>query len=111
MATSDHDSEQLISDEIAALLAELAASLAPPQRAAFEAAARAALAATQCLGCGAAYRVLAPLQRGFWNPPADDRLANTGARHHRPSKLIAAEPLGDDSPRCGERARNSFRAV
>jgi hypothetical protein len=97
--------------EIDALLGELAASLIPPQRAAFEAAARAALAAAGCSGCGAAYRVLAPLQRGYWDPPADDRLANTGARHHRPSKLVQAEPIGADDPRCGGRDRNSFRAV
>jgi hypothetical protein len=45
--------------EIDALLAELAASLAPPQRAAFEAAAHAALEATGCSGISAAgrYRV------------------------------------------------------
>src|SRR5262249_49058431 len=70
MATSDLDVEQLIS--------ELSASLTPPQRYAFLAAARAALAAAGCLGCGAAYRLLVPLQRSFWDPP-DDRQANPGA--------------------------------
>jgi hypothetical protein len=98
-------------DDVELLISELGASLAPPQRAAFEVAARAALEAINCSGCGAAYRVLAPLQRGYWDPPADDRMVNTGARHHRPSKLIAAPPLGEDSSRCGERHRNQFKAV
>src|SRR5215510_7526788 len=83
------------SAEIDALLIELAASLVPPQRAAFEAAARAALATAGCSGCGAAYRVLAPLQRAYWDPPPDDRLAHAGARHQRRSKLAEAEPIGE----------------
>src|SRR5215813_7690603 len=99
------------SAEIDALLIELAASLVPPQRAAFEAAARAALAAAGCSGCGAAYRVLAPLQRGFWDPPPDDRQANTGARHHRSSKLADGPPIGAEDPRTGARDRNRLRAV
>ena len=103
MATFNLDVELLIS--------ELSASLTPPQHAAFEAAARAALAAVNCSGCGAAYRVIAPLQRQFFDPPPDDRLAHTGARHHRPSKLIDAPALGEDSARCGERHRNAFRMV
>src|SRR5262249_42665916 len=89
----------MISDEIDDLLIELAASLPPPQRAAFEAAARAALAAAGCSGCGAAYRVLAPLQRGYWDPPDGDDLRREGARHFRPSKLADGPPLADDSAR------------
>ena len=100
-----------ISEDVELLVFELSSSLIPPQRRAFEAAAYAALAVANCSGCGAAYRVLAPLQRGYWDPPADDRMVNTGARHHRPSKLIAAPPLGEDSSRCGERHRNQFKAV
>ena len=100
------------SAEIDALLAELAASLAPPQRAAFEAAARAALAAAQCSGCGAAYRVLAPLQRGYWDPPSDWATnAPVGVGSRRPSKLASAEPIGADDPRCGGRDRHRLRAV
>lgn len=98
------------SAEIDALLIELAASLVPPQRAAFEAAARAALAAAGCSGCGAAYRVLAPLQRGYWDPPSDD-MRREGARHLRPSKLASAEPIGAEDPRTGARDRNRLRAV
>jgi hypothetical protein len=91
MATSSADVEQLIS--------ELSASLIPPQRAAFEVAARAALVAAGCSGCGAAYRVLVPLQRAYWDPPADDRLAHSGARHQRSSKLADGPPLDEDSAR------------
>jgi hypothetical protein len=103
MATSDIDVEQLIS--------ELGASLIPPQRHAFESAARVALAAAGCSGCGAAYRVLAPLQRGYWDPPADTR-ALAGPRHHgRRSKLIEAPAVGADDPRVGGRDRHRFEAV
>ena len=100
-----------MSPEIDHLLCELGASLAPPQRAAFEAAARDALAATNCSGCGAAYRVLAPLQRAFWDPPADDRQANTGARHYRVTKLQSAPPIGAEDPRTGARDRRRFKVV
>jgi hypothetical protein len=103
MATSNADVEQLIF--------ELSASLAPPQRAAFEAAARAALVAVGCSGCGAAYRLIGPLQRAFWDPPPDDRLANTGARHYRESKLQALPAVGADDPRTGARDRRRFQAV
>jgi hypothetical protein len=102
MATSDIDVELLIS--------ELSASLALPQRIAFEAAARAALAVANCSGCGAAYRVLAPLQRSFWDPPPDD-MRREGARHLRPSKLASAEPIGAEDPRTGGRDRHHFKAV
>jgi hypothetical protein len=99
------------SAEIDALLAELAASLAPPQRAAFEAAAHAALAATHCSGCGAAYRILAPLQRGYWDPPSDwSTNAPTGVGSRRPSKLVAAEAIGAPDPREGARDRRRLRA-
>ena len=103
MATSCNlDLEQLI--------LELSFSLVPPQRRAFEVAARAALAAAGCSGCGAAYRLLAPLQREFFDPPSDAR-AILGARHHRSSKLIAAQPIGGSDPREGARDRNRLRAV
>jgi hypothetical protein len=98
----------MISDEIDALLIELAASLAPPQRAAFEAAARVVLVATNCSGCGAAYRVLAPLQRGYWDPPVDTR--HMGARH-RGNKLADGPPIGAEDPRTGARDRHRLRAV
>jgi hypothetical protein len=80
-----------------ALIAELGAALSPSARDAFELAARDALQVAGCSGAGAAYRVLAPLQRGFWDPPADDARAY-GARHQR-SKLVDGPPLDDDSAR------------
>jgi len=91
------------------LISRLAAPLEPGDRAAFRAAAENALIG--CSGEGAAYRILAPLWRTFFHPPPDPRIGQTrGSGLRRPSKLIAAEPLGEDSARCGERARNSFRA-
>jgi len=105
MATSD------IGDDVELLIFELTASLAPPQRYAFLAAARAVLGAAGCSGCGAAYRLLAPLQRAYWDPPAGDRVANTGARHHRSSKLADGPPIGAEDPRTGARDRRRFQAV
>jgi len=101
ISTLDLDAELLIS--------ELSASLIPPHRYAFEAAARAALAAVGCSGCGAAYRVLAPLQRQFFDPPDDMR--REGARHLRPSKLQNLPAVGAEDPRTGARDRNRLRAV
>jgi len=71
------------SDDVELLISELSASLAPSQQHyAFEAAARAVLAATNCSGCGAAYRLLAPVQ---------------------------AEPIGAPDPREGARDRRRLR--
>ena len=100
------------STEIDALLIELAAPLTPPQRAALEAAAHAALAAAGCSGCGAAYRVLAPLQRGYWDPPSDHAASHhLGPQRRRPSKLISAEAIGSPDPREDGRLRNSFKVA
>ena len=100
-----------ISDEIDGLLIELSASLESPQRVAFEVAARAALAAANCSGIGAAYRLIGPLQRVFFRPPADPRIGQTrGSGLRRPSKLIDAEPIGADDPRAGGRERHRFEA-
>jgi hypothetical protein len=96
------------SEDVELLISELSASLTPPQRHAFLVAARAALAAAGCSGCGAAYRLLAPLQRSFWDAPPDTR-ALAGPRHHgRSSKLIAAEPIGAPDPREDGRARRAM---
>jgi hypothetical protein len=98
--------------DVDSLISELAASLVPPQRAAFEAAARAALEAVNCSGAGAAYRVLAPLQRGYWDPPSDWATnAPSGPGSRRPSKLVTAEAIGRDDPRVGGRDRHRLRAV
>jgi hypothetical protein len=93
------------------LISELNASLTPPQRAAFEAAARAALVAAGCSGCGAAYRLLAPLQKAFWDAPPDTR-ALAGPRHiGRRSKLIEDVAIGAPDAREGARDRHRLRAV
>ena len=88
MATSDLDIEQLIS--------ELSASLIPPQHAAFEAAARDALEAARCSGPGAAYRLIGPLQRQFFDPPDDLHLAHSGPRH-RGGKLSRGPAIDEDA--------------
>jgi hypothetical protein len=87
-----------------ALIAELGASLAPPARNAFEAAARDVLQAAGCSGVGAGYRLLRDVQRQHWDPPADD-MRREGARHQRSSKLADGPPLGDDSSRGQASAR------
>ena len=92
-------------DDVDLLLSELSASLAPSQYAAFLVAARAALANVPCLGPGNAFRLLATLQRSYFDPPPDARHANLGARHHRASKLAAAPPIGAEDPRATGRAR------
>jgi hypothetical protein len=96
-------------DEVDELIQQLSSSLEPPQRHAFIDAAEAALAGISCLGVGVAYRVLAPLQRAYFDPPCD-RVAY-GPNHYKPSKLIAAPAIGADDPRCGGRDRTRLRAV
>jgi hypothetical protein len=85
-------------DDIDTLISELSASLEPPQHAAFEAAARSALAGLDCAGPGLAYRILVPLQRRFFDPPDDARVI-AGPRHHRQNKLNALPPVGAEDPR------------
>jgi hypothetical protein len=95
-------------DDVDLLLSELSASLSPPQHSAFIAAARAALVDVPCLGPGVAYRILADLQKRYFDPPPDVRHANLGPRHYRASKLAAAQPIGADDPRCGGRQRRAM---
>jgi hypothetical protein len=98
------------SEDVELLISELSASLTPPQRHAFLDAARAALAATGCSGCGHAYRILTLVQRQYWDPPADNIEAHAGARHHRSSKLRDLPAVGADDPRTGGRDRHRLRA-
>jgi hypothetical protein len=79
-------------DDIDSLISELAASLEPRQHAAFENAARSALAGLDCVGPGLVYRVLVPIQRRFFDPPSDARII-AGPRHHRSNKLNSLPPL------------------
>jgi len=98
------------SADVELLISELSASL--PRRGAFEAAARAALAAIpECqLGPGAAFRALRELQRLHFDAPSDD-MRRVGARHHRSSKLADGPPIGAEDPRTGARDRHRLRAV
>jgi|SRR5215471_6578840 len=101
MATSEIDSEQLIS--------RFCGSLAPADRAAFRAAAESALDAIVCSGEGIAFRTLRDVWREYFCPPADH--AVVGPRHYRPSKLSDGPPIGADDVRTGGRARNSFKVT
>jgi hypothetical protein len=65
-------------------------------RAAFEAAARDALAAASCSGPGAAYRLIGPLQRQFFDPPDDLSIAHSGPRH-RGGKLSRGPAIDADA--------------
>jgi len=87
-----------IPDEIDELVLQLAASLAPSQYDAFVLAARTALAGIPCIGPGSAYRVLAPIQRRFFDPPLDTRTA-AGPRHHHSNKLNTLPPVGAEDAR------------
>ena len=101
MATSDVDSEQLIS--------RFCGSLAPGDRSSFRLVAEGALAAIPCAGEGIAYRTLRDVWRGYFHPPPISEAR--GPENRRPSKLIAGPALGVDSPRCGERERRRLGAV
>jgi hypothetical protein len=94
-----------------ALIARLARPLLPADRAAFRRAAEAALAGIGCSGPGAAYRVVAALQRAYFDPPPDDRYAHAGPRPRRPSKLVEAGPIGTPDPREGARNRRRFKLI
>ena len=83
-------------DDVAALIIELGASLTPAQYNAFSAAAHAALG--NCSGPGAAYRILRDLQRSYFDPPSDARVI-AGPRHHSPNKLNSLPPVGAEDPR------------
>ena len=82
-----------IPDEIDELIFQLAASLDSLQHDAFIAAARTAVGNIPCAGPGSAYRVLAALQRTYWDPPIGEQGArdSTGLR---PGKLANKPPIG-----------------
>lgn len=94
--------------EIDELVQQLGASLAPPQHHAFIDAARAALAGIPCLGPGSAYRVLAPLQRQFFDPPTDSR-ALAGPFHRGANKLTMRPPIAlVEEPQSAARRRATW---
>jgi hypothetical protein len=55
------------------LISRLAGPLTPAARQAFRRAAEDALARLPCVGEGAIYRTVAPLQRAYFDPPDDYR--------------------------------------
>jgi hypothetical protein len=90
---------RLLDPQVEQLISELAASLEKPARFEFVDAAHAAVAALpyQDQGPGLVYRaVLRPLQRQFFNPPADERLAYGPRRQYRGNKLSSAAPIEAD---------------
>jgi hypothetical protein len=76
------------------LISRLAGPLEPSARAAFRRAAEDALARVPCAGEGIVYRTVAPLQRAFFDPPADRR-AGWGIEQEglRANKLTAGPPI------------------
>jgi len=103
MATSDVDTEQLIS--------RFCGALAPSDRAAFRAAAESALGTIVCAGEGVAYRTLREVWRGYFHPPPDPRIGAPRGVGNRPSKLMAGPPIGGPDPREGARDHRRFQAV
>ena len=91
--------------DVDALISRLASPLSPPAREAFRRAAEDALAHVSCLGEGVAFRILAALQRDFFDPPDDSRAAWDIAREPRASKLKKAAPIGRDDCRASGRVR------
>jgi hypothetical protein len=93
--------------EIDELVQQLGSSLDPSQHHAFVAAAQTALAGIPNLGPGSAYRVLAPLQRRFFDPPSDGRAVH-GPRHLA-TKLTALPPIAAvEEPQGVERRRTMW---
>jgi hypothetical protein len=76
------------------LINRLAGPLAPDARRAFRQAAEEALARVPCWGEGAVYRAVAPLQRAFFDPPADWRAGwDISQEMRRGSKLRAGPAI------------------
>jgi hypothetical protein len=93
------------------LIARLAGPLTFHAGQAFRRAAEEALARVPCLGEGAVYRAIAPLQRAFFDPPDDHRAAwdityERTRASSRTSKLIAAPAIEHD-----RRRRRQLRVV
>ena len=83
----------IISDDVEQLISRLAGPLSPRDRAAFRRAAEDALARVPCWGEGAVYRVVASLQRAFFDPPSD-RGAHWDIAHElRDTKLKNKPPI------------------
>jgi hypothetical protein len=86
-------------DEIDRLVAELGASLPAEQYRAFEIAAHAAIAGIACPGPGSVYRVLALIQRTYFDPPIEDRMPSGPRVFQRASKLRSLPAIEHDDGR------------
>ncbi len=75
------------------LISRLAGPLEPAARVAFRRAAEEALAALPCAGEGIIYRIVAPLQRAYFDPPDDRRAGWHVEQDYRASKLKAAPAI------------------
>jgi hypothetical protein len=75
------------------LISRLAGPLEPAARVAFRRAAEAALAALPCAGEGIIYRIVAPLQRAYFDPPDDRRAGWHVEQDYRASKLKQGPPI------------------
>jgi hypothetical protein len=75
------------------LISRLAGPLAPDARRAFRAAAEDALARVPCQGEGAIYRAVAPLQRAYFDPPADRAAAWDIGNDLRVNKLTTGPAI------------------
>ena len=83
-----------------ALISRLSRPLNVADREAFRAAAQDALAGLPCWGEGAAFRVVASLQRGFRDPPTDHRAHwDIEQELAQPSKLRDAPAIADGGDR------------
>jgi len=96
-------------EDDAAIIAELGASLTPSQYIAFETAARGILESLACSGPGAAYRALRDLQRRHFDPPADAIEAHAPRHYRRPTKLTSLPPIGRPDRAEDGQLRNRFR--
>jgi len=79
--------------DIDLLIGRLGRPLAAADRAAFDTAARAALADLRVPGAGSNYRCLKDLQRAFRDPPTDHRASWDIEQELGPSKLRDGPPI------------------
>jgi hypothetical protein len=84
--------EMTLADSI---ISDLSQSLAPLEREAFRQEALVALASLEVLGPGVAWRVVAPLQRNYFTPPSDKRMAyDIASNQCRGNRLTNQAPIG-----------------
>jgi hypothetical protein len=99
--------------DVEQLIARLAGPLAPLDRDAFRAAAKAAIEQIPCAGEGLVYRIVSEVWRAYFHPPTDRETGHhpflPGSR--RLNKLSDGSPIGRDDPRTGGRDRRRLKLV